>query len=251
MSAHSIRMTNQTLHPASSHARRGFTLIELLVVITIIIVIVALSLTGLRRMRDYADKVNSLKNLSQLQLANTSYASDHNGRYVSLYATDEDGARTGFWYQDPTYLSYMIGDRKSASGAPVRAVPSEYLDPKVVRTRKTGTGSMAASYGMSESGLMGMTGPNVKAAHSMNRIPNPAVAAAFATAGDYRFGYNARFKWTEGMTRATGAIAYRHGGKALVVYFDGHAGEITRGDIKEIDKSRGGKNNAFWNPRAN
>jgi len=217
-------MRNHTPLQAARHSGQGFTLVELLVVITIIIVIVALSLIGMRRIRDYADKANSLKNLSQLQLANTSYASDHNGRYVSLYATDEDGQRTGFWYQDPTYLSYMIGDRTSASGQPLRAVPSAYLDPKVVRTRIAGTGSMAASYGMSESGLMGMTGPNVKAAHYMNRIPNPAVAAAFATAGDYRFGYNARFSWAEGMTRATSAIAYRYGDKALVVYFDGHAG---------------------------
>jgi len=26
---------------------------------------------------------------------------------------------------------------------------------------------------------------------------------------------------------------------------------MSRADIKQIDKSRGGKNNAFWNPRAN
>jgi hypothetical protein len=223
-----------------------------MVVILIIIVIAALSLTGLRRMRDYADKVNSIKNLSQLQLANASYASDHGGRYVSLYATDDEGARTGYWYQDPTYLGYLTGDSENPSGKPLRAAPSSNLDPKVYRAGKAMYYSMAASYGMSESGLMGQTGPNVQAAHSMSKIPNPAGAMAFATATDYRVGYGGRFSWTEDQARSNnGAMAYRYGGKALVVYFDGHAGEMTKADIKEIDSSRGGKNNAFWKPTAN
>jgi prepilin-type processing-associated H-X9-DG protein len=38
---------------------------------------------------------------------------------------------------------------------------------------------------------------------------------------------------------------YRHGDKVLVVYFDGHVGEMTKADILEIDKW-GGANNAFW-----
>lgn len=243
-------MKAKTPYSNSSLTRPGFTLVELLVVITIIIVIAAISLTGMRRLRDYAEKANSLKNISQLHLANTSYASDHSGRYVSLYATDENGSRTGFWYQDPTYLGYLTGESETSSGRPLRAAPSSSLDPKVYRERKSMHHSMAASYGMSESGLMGMSGPNVNAAHYMHRIPNPAMAMAFATATDYRIGYNARFTWTESQPRATSAIAYRHGGKALVVYFDGHAGEMSRADIKDID-SRGGKNNAFWNPRAN
>jgi prepilin-type N-terminal cleavage/methylation domain-containing protein len=156
--APSIRLTYRTLHHTSRHPRRGFTLIELMVVILIIIVIAALSLTGMRRMRDDADKVNSIKNLSQLQLANASYAADHNGRYVSL----------------------------------------------------------------------------------------------FATATDYRVSYNGRFSWTGGQARSNnGAMAYRYGGKALVTYFDGHAGEMSKADIKEFDSSRGGKNSSFWSPKAN
>jgi prepilin-type N-terminal cleavage/methylation domain-containing protein/prepilin-type processing-associated H-X9-DG protein len=232
------------------HRRRGFTLTELLVVIVIIVVLAALSITGIQRMRDGADKVTSSRNLSQLQFANASYAADHNGVYVPLYATNDEGARTGFWYQDPTYLSYLIGDVSDAAGKPVRAVPPAYLDSKVYRARKSMYYSMAASFGMSESGLMGRTGPNVKAAHSMNQIPNPAGAMAFATATVYRVGYNARFAWADEQPRTASAIAYRHAETAVIVYFDGHIAAVSKGDIKEIDSSRGGKNHAFWNPRA-
>jgi prepilin-type processing-associated H-X9-DG protein len=33
--------------------------------------------------------------------------------------------------------------------------------------------------------------------------------------------------------------------RALVVYFDGHVGEMTKADMLEIDK-RGGANSVFW-----
>ena len=244
-------MINQTPQRTSFRIGQGFTLVELLVVVLIIAVLAALSFTGFRRLQEGAEKVKSVRNLSQLQIANASYASDHSGRYVSLYATDDEGARTGFWYQDPTYLGYLTGQPETSADKPMRAAPSSFLDPKVYRARKSMYYSMAASFGMSESGLMGLTGPNVKAAHSLNNIPNPAGAMAFATATDFRVGYNARLSWTEDQPRAASAIAYRYSDKALVVYFDGHANEMSRGDIKEIDKSRGGKNNAFWSPKAN
>ena len=72
---------------------------------------------------------------------------------------------------------------------------------------------------------------------------------AFATATDFRVTYNSRFKWNfdnpNDTKTAAGDLAYRHGDKALVVYFDGHVGEMSKGDFQRIDKS-GGKNNPFW-----
>lgn len=247
-------MKTHPIHQVPRLDRRGFTLTELLVAIVIIVVIAALSMSGFRRARDYADKANSTRNVSQLHLANAAYAADHNGRYVSLYATDEDGKRTGFWFQDPTYLSYLIGDVKDASGKPIRAVPTRYLDPKVIRAKSnatTGASGMAASYGMNDNGLMAQTGPNVQAANHVHRVSQPARSMAFATANDYRINYGSRFSWKEGQVRSTnGSIAYRYGGKALVVYYDGHVGEMSMGDLREIDKSRGGNANPFWKPTA-
>lgn len=58
--------------------------------------------------------------------------------------------------------------------------------------------------------------------------------------------YGGRFTWdgTEGPPRK-GIIAYRHGGKALVAYYDGHVGEITKAQMKELDDN-GGKEHPLW-----
>lgn len=48
----------------------------------------------------------------------------------------------------------------------------------------------------------------------------------------------------EGKTNSQ-ELAYRHGDKLLVVYFDGHVGEMTKADMLEID-NRGGAGSVFW-----
>jgi prepilin-type processing-associated H-X9-DG protein len=40
-------------------------------------------------------------------------------------------------------------------------------------------------------------------------------------------------------------MAYRHGGKALVVYYDGSAVSMSRAEMKAID-DQGGANHPFW-----
>lgn len=240
--------TYQSFH----QRKRGFTLVELLVVITIIIVVAALSVVTITRMRDHALKANSIRNLSQLQIANASYAADHTGSFVPIYAYNAEGVREGNWYQNTDFLSNLAGDLRDASGEPARSAPVSMLDPKVYRAKKGLHYSMAASYGMNDSGIAGVHGPGLKPSHKLHQIPNPSESMAFATATDFRTTYNSRLKWkgVDGKT-SDGALAYRHAGKALVVYFDGHVGEVTQGDIKNIDATQGGKDSSFWNPRKN
>lgn len=240
-----------TFHQASSHPRRGFTLVELLVVITIIVVLAALSIGTTVRMRDQAFKANSLRNISQLQIANASYAADHSGNYVPIYAYNDQGVRIGNWYQNTDFLSNLAGDIRDASGDPARSAPVSMLDPKVVRAKRSFHHSMAASYGMNDNGIAGAHGPGAAPSHNVNRVPNPSESMAFATATDFRVTYNSRFKWkgVDGKT-SDGGIAYRFGDKALVVYFDGHVSEVTKGKMRNID-TQGGKNSSFWNPRTN
>lgn len=240
-----------TLHQASSHPRRGFTLVELLVVITIIVVLAALSVGTTFRMRDQAFKANSIRNIAQLQIANASYAADHSGSYAPIYAYDDQGVRIGFWYQNPEFLGNLAGDVRGAAGDLARSAPVSMLDPKVYRAKKGFHQSMAASYGMNDNGITGVHGPNVAPSHKLGQVPNPSESMAFATTTDYRATYNSRFKWkgVDGKT-SDGALAYRHGGKVLVVYFDGHVGELSQGDMKSID-AKGGKDSSFWNPRKN
>ncbi len=232
---------------------RGFTLTELLVVIVIIVVLASLAMVGMRRMRDMADKATTIRSLSQLQIANASFASENSGRYVSYQVMDENGKRAGWWYQVPQFLIYFRGEVYKADGSPDKTVPLSMLDPKVVRAKVDNFHkSMAGSFGMNNAGLPNVVGtPNGESYYTLANVSQPERSMAFATATDVRLAYASRFRWdgTEGKT-SNGAIAYRHGDKAIVVYFDGHVGEMSKGDMRQIDKKRG-SNNPFWNPRAN
>jgi prepilin-type N-terminal cleavage/methylation domain-containing protein/prepilin-type processing-associated H-X9-DG protein len=238
-------------HSASS----GFTLVELLVVIVIIVSIAAISLIGMRRMRDLADKTGAIRGLSQLQLANASYSTDNGGKYVPYLITDESGTRIGWWYQVPEFLNYFRGPVTGADGQPSKSVPLSMLDPKVVRAKKPFFSSMAGSFGLNQTGLpTSSSAPNSRPSHTVATVTKPEQSMAFASATDVRVNYAARFSWfarepdkREGKT-SDGGLAYRHGNKAIAVYFDGHVEELSKPDLEKIDKTRGGTTGAFWTP---
>jgi prepilin-type N-terminal cleavage/methylation domain-containing protein/prepilin-type processing-associated H-X9-DG protein len=234
-------------------SRPGFTLTELLVVILIIAVLATLGFLGTRRVRDMADKATAIRSLSQLQIANAGYATDHAGKYVPFVVNDENGNREGYWYQVPEFLNYFRGEVYDASGNPSKSVPLSMLDPKVVRAKVDSFyKSMAGSFGLNVTGLPANNGvPLASPAHNMANVTKPELSMAFASATDVRVAYTSRFNWrdVEGKT-SDGGIAYRHGKKAIVVYFDGHVGEVSKNDMKEIDSSKGGSKSSFWLPTA-
>ena len=246
-------MKNNPVQKHRAAALRGFTLTELLVVTLLIIVLAVLSMIGIQRIRMMADKTGSIRNLSQLQIANAVYAGDHNGRLVPVRANDDKGSPTR-WFQDEKFLENLIGPMTNASGKQVTVIPLEMLDPKVVRARKFEHNRIFASYGMNDTGLKLGDEPNLNSAHNMNQITHPSRSMSFSTAIDFRVTYNSRLNWklenqldTRQAPGSVGAMAYRHNNKALVVYFDGHVGEVSQAQIKEFD-AQGGKNNPFWNP---
>jgi prepilin-type processing-associated H-X9-DG protein len=227
----------------------------LLVVILIIAAISALSFVGLRRMRDMADKTGAIRSLSQLQIANAGYASDNGGRYVPKQFNGQNGERLGWWFQVPEFLNYFRGEFTVPANAPSETVPLSMLDPKALRGKGPFHRSLAASFGINETGVpsSGQV-PNARYAHTVATVSSPSQSMSFASATDLGVQYRSRFTWfsrdpdkRESKTTA-GDLAYRHGDKIIVVYFDGHVGEMSKSEIVEIDKTRGGANNAFWKP---
>lgn len=239
------------LFKCNRHAvQRGFTLTELLVVILMIAVLATLAFLGTRRVRDMADKANSIRNLAQLQVANASYAADHNGRCVPIRANDSSGTPTR-WFQNRDFLANLIGGFVDASGEQSEYIPLGMLDPKVVRGKKSLSNRIYSSYGMNDTTLQLGGEPDLNSAHNMNQVADASRTMIFATATDFRVTYNSRYKWDfknpNDSKTAAGDLAYRHGDKVLAVHFDGHVGEMSKGDFEAID-TRGGKNNAFWKP---
>jgi prepilin-type N-terminal cleavage/methylation domain-containing protein/prepilin-type processing-associated H-X9-DG protein len=227
----------------------GFTLVELLVVIVIIATLAALSIMGFRKMREAGDRAAAIAVLRQLQLANVGYANDHNGQYVPMESYDENNARVNDWHQSSVFLSYLTGDNSALdkNQKVTTKVPISVLDPVVVRAKQRLWDKLFASYGYNQ---QSMPAPaiNTDRSFKVSQVTNPTRTAAFITATDWKVLYNSRFKWLENPVEGKSTdqrIAYRHGNKAAVVYYDGSSGLVSPDDIRAFD-ARGGANHPFW-----
>jgi prepilin-type N-terminal cleavage/methylation domain-containing protein len=239
--------------PARNLISSGFTLVELLVVIAIIAVLAVLSSMGFQRFRAAADRATTITTLRQLQLANTSYAADHSGQYLPISSMDDDRNRINDWHQNSLFLSYLTSDQSAlARGQNVNNnVPISILDPIVVRARQRLWNRLFASYGYNSVGMPGLS-PGKDRSFKVTEVTNPSRTACFFTATDWIVSYNSRFLWLNNPVEGKitdQRIAYRHNGKALVVYYDGGAGVISPEEIREID-DKGGANHPFWKANA-
>lgn len=244
------------IFPTHGRSTLGFTLTELLVVIVIIAIVAALSMTLFVRARNSADRVGAARNLSQIQVANVSYATDHAGRFLPLHVFDEEGGTYVGCYGNPDFISQFIGDAAERNFDEVDRklgpkLPLTLLDPAVVRAKKEHYDRFTASFGYNETGMPGGSWATRSASRSyqLAQLTAPERSAAFFTATDFIAKYGGRFLWNgnkavEGYTK-DGKIAFRHGKKAMVVYYDGHVGEITKEQLKQIDQ-QGGASNIFW-----
>ncbi len=240
---------------------KGFTLVELLVVIVIIATLAALSFMGFGKIRASADANRAMASLRQLQVANTSYSTENNGKYCPVYGTDENGNANYklFWFINPTYLGLLTGGDFSDLSQQTRNrnIPTSLMDPMVFRKKKYNFNELPASYGMNHEVNGNWGQKSTEASVLVSSVVNPSATCAFISATDWIAKYTGRFIWrnaggkdtvnaTEGQT-PDGKIAYRHGGKAIVVYYDGHVGTVTPEDLKEFEKKNSGVDNQpFW-----
>jgi prepilin-type N-terminal cleavage/methylation domain-containing protein len=241
--------------PLSTAAMSGFTLVEIMVSIVIVAALAAMIFLGATRMRAAADQAISVDNLRKLQLANSLYATDNNGRFVSTFTQSAEGKTGGLWDRNPQFLDVYVGVNEPTVGKNVESrVSPKHLDPIAYKARASGYDTLKASYGMVSKDNYKSGNSNVDSTYRMTELTSPSQTAAFVTAVNWLVQYGGRFSWKgeEGKVNAP-AIAYRYDKHkeddyqtALVVYYDGHVGEITKKDMKNIDSKRGGANNAFW-----
>lgn len=248
---HRAILTQRSRRPERLH---GFTLVELLVVITIIVVLAAMSMFSFKLLREKADVLTTIKRIRGFTEANALYATDHNGKYVPVFAFDEDGQGDVQWHYNRTYLEALIGDKEAFENSEVfegiDGLPEQVLDPVVIREKKRYWSRISASFGYNAENMSGggWGQPGTVRSHSISSVSNPDETCAFITATDWLVLHSGSLLWenspVEGKTENS-KIAYRHRGKAVVAYYDGHTGLVSINDMKEINR-RGGVNNVFW-----
>ncbi len=94
----------------------GFTLIELLVVVAIIAVLVAILLPALGRARENARTIQCLSNVRQWGMALLQYANDYNGQFPRGYAGSAADEYEGSWFSIRTMHQYLPGSYNYANG---------------------------------------------------------------------------------------------------------------------------------------
>ncbi|MEN8724535.1 MAG: hypothetical protein ABF322_08090 [Lentimonas sp.] len=126
--------------------------------------------------------------------------------------------------------------------------PAELLDPLAEASEGSGAGNIKGSYGAlgSDPSDANWTTPGFETSYLTAQLVNPAQTAAYATALDWRVVYGGRLSWTVAEApNGGGALAYRYGGSALVVLFDGYDEEVILEMITDIDDN-GGIQHPFW-----
>ncbi len=233
---------------------KGFTLIEVLVVISIIAVLAALSMMGFGRFRNAADATRAMSSLRQLQIANTSYSTENNGRYCPVYATDDKGNTNAklHWHENPRFLGLLTGSDSALDTPALRKknIPESLMDPKVFRQKKNLYNELQASYGMNHEVADNWGQKSTESSVYVSSVVNPSLTCAFISSTDWIAKYTGRFLWInspfEGKT-PDGKIAFRHDKKAMVVYYDGHIGTITPETFRAFDRKNSNKYlQPFW-----
>ncbi len=236
------------MHPLSQHASTtrwlsrdgaqrpghvGFTLMELLVVITIMAVLAAMLLPAVGLLRSAAKQMRCLNLVRQLQLADTAYATDNDGLYVNI----NGGGSAAGWSSNPDFMA-LFGCR-SAAWSTSLLCPESY-------TAKTATNLVNQSYGANVGGVNLAASPLPAIGFVAARVPRPSDKLAWVDAWDFwvndvnchKFDVERKINNSGPAYRDSMATAFRHRGKACMVFFDGH-GEARQREVIDPSRSSG------------
>ena len=199
--------------------RRGFTLIELLVVIAIIAILAAILFPVFARAREKARQTSCLSNLKQIGLAFLMYAQDYDETF--LYGRGMNYADTGGWGAHAAvdeYNDWPVFVYPYVKNAQVFNCPSAHKDATLAIENNYGwnydglRGIAMAEFDYPSQTFMAFDCHNAFVISSGNTLANLIGGLGVDRSAVYE--------------RAT-----RHNGQANVVFVDGHAKSVGRGDL--------------------
>lgn len=231
--------------------RRGFTLVELLVVIAIIVVLASLAFVGGNKARKTAQRTVASGIAKNLMVANASYYADNNGKYVPMWANDKSGVARENWVNSRSFRE-ALGTDIPDQGWDAFEIEETMVDPRIKSEAKGDRDKWSRlehNWGMIAPYPPGGWGTPFRVAqHTSANVTDPTNMAAFASGADWILQYSKRdaLKDKQNFVGKEGqAMRYSHDGRAIVVYFDGHA-ESQRYEDLNRQWQNGGQENVFW-----
>ncbi len=208
----------------------GFTLIELLVVISIIAVLAALLLPGLRLVKLQAQQMRCASSQRQLFMGVQSYATDWDGLLPRLKTPREDLSLNKMWFSAiAEYVGHDSDDatqiQAQRSGSVIWGCPA--WRPSTLSSARPGYGmtwypdapaSWATNFcWLDPGGGLNAYGVDI----ALSRITQRPRRIIFGDSLDWHLFFNA----TPGYFPAVWD-PYRHNGRAVYAFFDGHVQAI-------------------------
>lgn len=211
-------------HPASRAT--GFTLVELLTVIAILGVLTVITIPVVGKVRESSRAVQCLGNLRQLQLANLTYAAERRGYVPILLIDSENAGRRTLWYQNTDFLAHLPTVRTSSSVNPLKLDESMQCP-----TARALANPKDFTYGTNAHGRGGEWTAGLVRQVTKADVQRPARTLAFADGLDWQLYADGAVGYSGDLETLTSSsshlVAYRHGDRANVVYFDGHTARLS------------------------
>lgn len=215
--------------------RRAFTLVELLVVVAVLAVLAALLMAGTQSARESADSARCMHNLRQWAVMLGAYAADHDGetprRGQGVCPLTKIDKPQDWFNALPPYAGLPayrdLTTRIRPDDATIFACP---------RAKDT-SARVFLPYGMN----MELSPTDRQQPHRLSEIPQPSVVVFMADApGPYS---------STRPSREPYSVIARHGGRANVVFLDGHAAAF---DAAYIGAGRDDpqRDDLQWDPRS-